>query len=112
VPRRCCIASTSTKSCCCQVLKVETVYDLATSTLFGNAANVYRAAAELAQKPSAAAETLYGKLNRVPYHLLVRSRLHAAELAELHNSENIASAGTPSFSNLIGLQLSSAHPAS
>lgn len=74
---------------------METVYDLATSTLFGNAANIYRAAIDAAG-PNAP-ETLYGKLNQVPYHLLVRSRLRAAERAVLKAPDAIACAGTLLF---------------
>ncbi|KAK9915814.1 hypothetical protein WJX75_004378 [Coccomyxa subellipsoidea] len=70
-----------------EVLRVKTVYDLATSTLFGSAANIYRAAVGPGAK-----ETLYGKLNHVPAHLVDPTRLSAAQLAERKAAED-ASAG-------------------
>ena len=72
-----------------QALRINTVYDLATSTVFGTAANISDAAGKYAQ------DTLYGKLNSVPKHLFETIRLQHAQVGKTGTQEE-DEAGMPS----------------
>ena len=77
-----------------QALCIKTVYDLATSTVFGTATNISAAAGKDAQ------DTLYGKLNSVPKHLFDSTRLQHAQLGKVRVVEE-AKAGMPRLLNQI-----------